>query len=397
MSTYKFSFEKFFFFVVALFVFTACPSDKGVKISQEGKAKGRTLTVDNSGDAGYHVAMDLDTEDRVHLAYFDKTAGVLKYVKQTSAGFSTEVVDGMCKRCLFATIRVSGDNEPHIAYYSDVNQTLTYAYKDEGKWRKESIEWGRLTGMGVQLLFDDAGGLHALYYSGDGFLKHAWRTENNEISKKTRKTSGHAKPSSKEEEQQPKGLWGYERLDKANGSEKVQICFTKQPDGRFAASYFSWSGLSSEVRIALQGADGKWKTQLVSSKDNAGKSSALFFDRNGEMKVIFREARKDRLSLAERTSDGWKITPLVQDAYNMALDVDGVFNLILAYEKMSGPDARRGTLHIVTRTDWAWHDFEIDKERGSGSYLAAALTTLGQPVVAYFSESSKSLKLFVGE
>ncbi len=393
MSIGKHVFGKCLFSIMALSVFTACPSEKGIKIPPGGKAKGRILTVDNSGDAGYHVSMDLDTEDRAHLVYFDKAGGVLKYVRQTSAGFTTEIVDDMCKRCLFATIRISNNNEPHVAYYRDANQTLTYAYKDGGEWKKESIEWGRLTGMGVQLLFDDAGRLHALYYSGDGYLKHAWRTENKLRNlKKNRKTKKALKT------EQPKGIWGSERLDKANGSEKVQICFTKQPSGRFAASYFSWSGLSSELRVALEGEDGKWKTQVVSKKDNPGKSSALFFDRNGEMKLIFREARKDRLSSAELTEDGtWKVTPLVEDAYNMSLDVDGVFNVLLAYEKMDGPDARYGQLRMVTRMDWAWHDYEIDKEKGSGSYLAAALTTVGQPIIAYFSESSKSLKLFVGQ
>ncbi len=394
MRNEKFFFGKFLSFL-ALAGLVSCTSSKGVKMSSGGHAKGRILTVDNSGDAGYHVAMDLDTEDRAHLVYFDKASGVLKYVKQTSAGFSSEVVDGMCKRCLFATIRISGNDEPHIAYYSDANQTLTYVYKHGGIWKKESIEWGRLTGMGVQLLFDDAGGLHALYYSGDGFLKHAWRTENKKYRSKKRKSS--PKSNSTPADEQPAGIWGNERLDKANGSEKVQICFTKQPNGRFAASYFSWSGLSSEVRIALQGEDGKWKTQVVSSTDNPGKSSALFFDRNGEMKVVFREARKDRLSLAEKTPSGWKIIPLVQDAYNMSLDVDGVFNIVLAYEKMDGADARKGHLRMATRTDFAWYDFGVDEEKGSGSYLAAALTTLGQPIVAYFSESSRSLKLFVGE
>ncbi len=371
----------------------AC-SQKGVEMKAGGRAKGRILTVDNSGDAGHHVAMDLDGNDQVHLVYYDRKNQALKYVRHSAAGFSTETVDDTCKHCLYATIRVTGGFEPHIAYYSDLTQTLTYAYRKGREWKKESIEWGRGTGMGVRLQFDDKLQLHALYYSGDGYLKHAWRVPNQAAAEAKKKPKGKKGADARES---PEGIWGSDRVDKANGSEKVSISFIRQPGGRFAASYFHWSGLSSEVRVALQGEDGTWATEVVAHEHSPGKSSAIFFNRQGEPRVLFREALKDRLSIAELGVEGWKVTPLVPDAYNMSLAIDGTYNLLLGYEKMSGRDPRKGHLRMAWRRDWKWHEYEVDPTPGSGSYLAAGLTATGSPILAYFEESTKSLKLFIGD
>ncbi len=384
---------------------TGC-TDDFVEMGKGGKAPGRIVTVDNSGDAGYYVAMDLDSRDRAHLVYYDKANRSLKYVRHAKAGFSSQVVDATCKKCLYAAILVTGDYEPHIAYYNDSTQTLTYAYRQDGQWKHEGIEWGRGNGMGAQLQLDDNGSLHALYYSGDGYLKHAWRVPNEQAEKEPAKPRRRRKRAAAEQSdesgkpdqpEQPAGIWGNEQVDKANGSEKVSIRFVRQPNGRFAASYFHWSGLDSEVRIAIQGPDDHWTTEVVDHEHNPGKSSALYFGRGGEPKVIYREARKDRLSLAELTIEGWKAQPLVPDAYNMAFDIDGTYNLLLAYERMSGRDPRKGHLRMAWRRDWKWFDYEIDATPGSGTHLAAGLTTGGQPMVAYFAESTKSLKLFIGE
>ncbi|MBN2493175.1 MAG: hypothetical protein JXR96_01185 [Deltaproteobacteria bacterium] len=391
---------------------TAC--SQGVAMKDGGKAKGKILTVD-SGDVGYHVTMELDLEDRAHMVYYDKKNQSLKFVSQSSAGFAISVVDDACERCLYATLKMDGDNEPHLAYYSDSTQTLTYAYRQQGRWKKEPIEWGKGTGMGARLLFDSDQLLHALYYSGDGYLKHAWRVRRSpeemerlrrealekarRLDKKAKRKSstGSAGASTPQLAEPAEGFWGSERVDKANGSEKVQISFVRQPSGRLATSYLHWSGLSSELRIAMQAEDGSWSTEVAAFEDNPGKSSALFFTPGGEPHVVFREARKDRLAMAETSIEGWKAEPLVPDAYNMSIDVDASLNLLVAYEKLSGRDPRKGHLCMAWRRDGSWFRYEVDTARGSGSYLSAGLTNSGTPVIAYFEETNKSLKLFVGE
>lgn len=391
--------------VLAVLVCTGC-TEKAFDIKDGGRAKGKSLTVDNSGDAGQFVSMDIDVNDYVHMVYYDKKHQSLKYVRQSTAGFAIDTVDDACKRCLYATIRVTGNGEPHVAYYSDANQTLMYAYRKDGVWKREPIQWGQGNGMGCQLLFDENWKLHALYYAGDGYLMHAWRVPNQEAKgagKPARKKATPAakrdkrKQDGKDTEEPPEGLWGNERVDKANGSEKVQISFVRQPRGGLAASYLHWSGLSSELRIAIQSQDGGWSSEVVARENNPGKSSALFFTPRGEPRIIFREARRDRLSMARFTTEGWASVPVIDDVYNMALASDATGNLLIAYEEMHGRDPRDGNLRYVHRRGEVWTDYQVDATRGSGTHLDAVFTTKGTPVIAYYEEKGHSLKLFVGQ
>jgi hypothetical protein len=177
----------------------------------------------------------------------------------------------------------------------------------------------------------------------------------------------------------------------------VQISFVRQPKGGLAASYFHWSGLNSEVRVAIQGEDGKWSTEVVATEHNPGKSSAIFFTPRSEPRIIFREARKDRLCIAAFTAEGWAVEPLLNGVYNMALASDASGNLLIAYEKMSGPDPRKGRLYVAMRKSGVWTNYEVDSSPGTGTHLDAVFTPSGAPVIAYYEERGHSLKLFVGE
>ena len=388
-------------------------SESGLKMKDGGRLAGKILTVDSSGDAGRHVTLRLDLNDKAHMVYTDEANQALKYVTQSSAGFAMSTVDDSCKNCPYSGLEMDANNEPHVIYFNESNKTLTYAYRRDNQWMKEPVEWGQGNGMGAQLLFDEAGGLHALYYSGDGYLKHAWRVVRTaeqlaelkrdalkaarEKARRDRKRGKKVPgPSALRVDEPPVGIWGNERVDKANGSEKVQISFVRQPNERLAASYLHWSGLSSELRLAVQGEGGQWSTEVVAFEDNPGKSSALFFTSTGEPRVVFRQARKDRLALAESSLEGWEAKVLLSDAYNLSLARDATFNLILAYEKQSGQDPRKGHLCLAWRKSGLWTHYVVDSSPGSGSYLSAALTAAGIPMVAYFEERNKTLKLFVG-
>lgn len=388
--------------VIALLGFSC--SHSGIPLKDGGRAKGKLFTVDNSGDAGYYLNLDMGQRDQAQLVYYDRQAKSLKYVRQSAAGFAVDTVDDTCNRCLYATIRVTAEGEPHIAYANDATQTLMYAYRKNNVWKRESIEWGPGTGMGVRLLFDEKNDLHALYYSGDGFLKHAWRVlrDASEVqlapleTRKPKRAPEAGKPAAPPPEP-TEGIWGSERVDKANGSEQVQISFVRKPQGGMAASYFHWSGMSSELRLAFQNDDGTWKTQVVARDNNPGKSSALYFDADGTARVVFREALKDRLMIGREKDGAWVAEPLLPDAYNMALSTDATGKVLLAYQEMRGADPRKGTLCMLIGDKGVWTRYRVDDTPGSGYFLDADLTVDSRPVIGFFEESGKKVKLFVGE
>jgi hypothetical protein len=385
-----------FFLVILFFMLVGC-EEKFVQMKEAGQARGKTLVVDDSGDAGQYVSMDVGPNDLARLVYYDKKNQKLKFAEQKDSGVALETVDDTCNQCLFANIELDAKGESHVAYYSDTTQMVTYAYKKEGVWKHESIEWGKGSGMGLRFLFDGKQQLHALYYSGDGFLKHAWRvlakdakSVENRVAERARGKGGPEEP--------PEGIWGTEQVDKANGSEQVLISFIRKPRGGFAASYLHWSGLSSELRLATQeGEQGDWSVDVVARENNPGKSSALVFTDAQEPMVLFREALKDRLMLTRFSEKGWSAIPLLPRAYNMAVESDSHGNLLLAYEKVPGNDPRKGILQMAIRKEGMWLHYVVDGKPGSGSHIDVAWTSTQQPRVAYYEESKHTLKLFLGD
>jgi hypothetical protein len=264
--------------------------------------------------------------------------------------------------------------------------------------------------MGLRLLFDRGGKLHALYYTGDGFLKHAWRVIRKpgealpSAPKRLRPKPGQETTSDGKNDgggapplEEPEGVWGEEQVDKAHGSEKVQISFVLQPNGRLAVSYLDWSAFSHQLKYAVQKEDGSWTTEVVTQTNNPGKSSALFFSEANDPQIIFREALKNRLSLAQLTAKNWKIAPLFGEVYVMGLSVDTSSNLLIAYQRLRGSDPRKGELYLARRTNGEWTNYQIDTTPGSGSFLDIAVTTKSTPIIAYYEESNRRIKLFVGE
>ncbi len=384
-------------------------TESGIDLKDGGQAKGAIHVLDGSGDAGQYVALALDKKDQVNLVYYDSKKKELNYQHHTASGITTEVIDATCDKCPYATILVDENGEPHVAYYSSAYQTLVYAYKKDGTWKREPVEWGSGSGMGLRLLFDREGRLHALYYTGDGFLKHAWRVQRKpgealpNVPKRQRTkpgqdvSAGGGKDRAAPPPEEPEGVWGDEQVDKAHGSEKVQISFVLQPNGRLAVSYLDWSAFSHQLKYAVQREDGSWTTEVVTQTNNPGKSSALFFSPTNDPQIIFREALKNRLSQATLTAKNWKIIPLFDEVYVMGLVVDPSSNLLIAYQRLRGSDPRKGELFLARRTNGVWTNYQIDDSPGSGSFLDIAVTAKSTPIIAYYEESNHQIKLFVGE
>ena len=354
-----------------------------------GKAKGKHLSVEAGANVGEFVSLHLDASDIVHLSYYDRSQQALKYARQTENGFSVETVESNCSQCLYSAIKQNAQGEPVVAYYSGTDKMLMLAMKVGQEWKKETIEWGQGTGMGVRLLYDQQGKLHALYYSGDGFLKHAWREQPKPVA---------AQPA-KGQDQPPAsaGIWGSEQVDRANGSEKVLITLMEQPQGGLVASYLHWSGLSSELKIAYQRKDQGWTCEVVTRENNPGKSSALFVDSGSAPQIIYRESMTNNLVLTRFTQNGWEAKPLCDQAFNMAFATNGKGVLLVAFSRGPGTDVRDGSLSYALFRQGRWARHQVSQSPGSGAYLDVAVSSHGQPIVAYHEEKAKTLQVFIGE
>ncbi len=125
-------------------------------------------TVDEAGDVGQGASLALDAEGRPHIAYVDATSrGDLKYARRVDAAWSTEIVDSGCSTCFVGddpALAIDSQDTVHIAYFDRTNADLRYARGTAGAWTIETAADLEDMGRYASLALDAQGAPRIAYY-----------------------------------------------------------------------------------------------------------------------------------------------------------------------------------------------------------------------------------------
>ncbi len=80
-------------------------------------------------DVGMYSSIAADSSDNVHIAYYDLTNGHLKYATNASGSWVTTTADRAADVGEFSSIAIGSDDKVHISYYDNDNGNLKYAVK----------------------------------------------------------------------------------------------------------------------------------------------------------------------------------------------------------------------------------------------------------------------------
>jgi hypothetical protein len=86
-----------------------------------------TSTVDAAGAVGEYTSIALDSNNKVHISYYDATQSALKYATNVSGIWATSTVDDTGDVGRHASIAVDSNGKVHIGYFDVTNNTLKYA------------------------------------------------------------------------------------------------------------------------------------------------------------------------------------------------------------------------------------------------------------------------------
>ncbi|MDP7265127.1 MAG: hypothetical protein QGH39_06160, partial [Candidatus Thermoplasmatota archaeon] len=126
-------------------------------------------TVDSRGDVGYHTSLDLDSNDLPHISYFDMTNNELKYAYYDGNNWHDETVD--TSDYLATSMALDSNDRPHITYKSS---GLKYAFHDGNQWHKETVDSGKEFGDHASIALDHLDNPHISYYDNNNKnLKYA--------------------------------------------------------------------------------------------------------------------------------------------------------------------------------------------------------------------------------
>jgi hypothetical protein len=101
-------------------------------------------------DSGVFVALQFssivntsiatDSNDTVHISYYDATNGDLKYATNASGSWVTQTVDSAGDVGGYTSIAVDSNNKVHISYSDVTNNDLKYATNVSGSWVTETVD-----------------------------------------------------------------------------------------------------------------------------------------------------------------------------------------------------------------------------------------------------------------
>jgi len=123
-----------------------------------------------AGEVGQATSISIDNEDYCHISYYDAFEDCVKYARQTTTGWSVEVVDDTITGGTATSIAIDSGGYPHIAYADIANEDLKYSYKDAEGWHTQVVDTDRVWYQGTKYaqlaLCLDADDLPHIAYSG---------------------------------------------------------------------------------------------------------------------------------------------------------------------------------------------------------------------------------------
>ena len=98
-----------------------------LKYAANAQGSWQTATIDSDGDVGTYPSIVIDSDDRVHIGYYDATNADLKYATNSSGDWECIAVDSEGNVGRYASIAIDSGDFIHIAYYDLDHNALKYA------------------------------------------------------------------------------------------------------------------------------------------------------------------------------------------------------------------------------------------------------------------------------
>jgi hypothetical protein len=89
------------------------PSSGAIVANPNGPRGGR---IDPGEDVGQHTSLAVDSSDNVHIAYYDKTNGHLKYANNVGGKWNISIVDQDGNSGQYTSLVIGPDGNPRISY-----------------------------------------------------------------------------------------------------------------------------------------------------------------------------------------------------------------------------------------------------------------------------------------
>ena len=124
----------------------------------------------SSGDVGKYNSIAIDSNDALHISYRDSTNTNLKYATcsssscTSSSAWTNSLIDSDGNVGSRTSIAIDSNDAAHISYYDFGNGDLKYATNQNGSWAKTTVDATGTVGKYTSIAIDSNDVVHISYY-----------------------------------------------------------------------------------------------------------------------------------------------------------------------------------------------------------------------------------------
>ncbi len=386
-----------------------------------------TAYVDDTVGVGKYTSIAIDSDEAVHMSYYDELNGNLKYAywngvglpvnetvdsyhDQGDVGLYTSIavfLDGDRQRPIisymdekydnlkaavksggvwdkwevearssgvgtFNSIALASDNRPYISYLNFNNYSLKVAYlnNDKKTWTKGVVDSSGVLGLYTSLSIDSTNQLHISYYdAGNGDLKYA-RYANNS--------------------------WTIVKVDTA-GDVGIYSSVSTHPvgdkAGKLGISYFNVT--QGAFRFVYLHPQLGWQPSTIGFAGDVGVSTSLAMTDAGIPHISYMDDALNRIKYTQYIGDVWMgggywarefITPTIGVGPFSSIALRGGFDPVLAFNDTNKADVRFGE-----RLGSSWTARAVQRTYEVGQFVSMAMDSTDQPRMVYHDATNGDL------
>ena len=259
---------------------------------------------------GRYTSLDIDSNDNVHISYGDLNAWNLKYATNIAGSWSRSIIDNGGsdgQAGMYSSLEIDSNDLIHVSYWGR-NMDLKYAAKSAsgGTWADEIVEWGTITGEWTSIALDS---------NDKPFISYVDETYDRvEIGYK----SG--------------GYWTDNTVDSGSSGE-IDYGTSIAIDSNDAKHIVYYDEDNGDLRYAdFNTLTNLWQNTALDSSGDVGKYPSIEIDSQDNLHVAYYDNGNQELKYAYHDGTSWNFSTLDESGgMHPSVTIDSNDNIYISY------------------------------------------------------------------